>query len=145
MLKSFFFIVVFISSVYANHLDQFAKQYGFERDYKSALEKAQKKSLVLFVVVSKKECGYCRRFERRTLAKEPVVTILQKKFVVVVVDKNLDASKYPQQKYATKFTPKGFFVDPKNEKIFYETYGYVQKEDFVQTLQKVWKKWEELQ
>ena len=133
--------LVFGVSLFASNLDTFAKEMGFEREFSQALQKAKQQNKPLVLILSKHDCGWCRRFEKRTLKAKEVHTQLQKSFVVVVEDKKADTQRYPSKRYTTSFTPKSFFIDPRDESILLESNGYVKREDFVHVLERVLKRY----
>lgn len=120
-------------TLFAAHIDDFAKEMKFERDYNTALTKAKKENKILMMVLSADYCPWCRKFENKTLSSELVKPQLDTKTVSLVVDKKFDASSFPK-KYETQFTPKVFFINPHDESILKETVGYVKKDDFATSL-----------
>lgn len=55
--------------------------------------------------------------------------------MVLIVDKKFDIDTFPA-KFKTSFTPRVFFINPKDESILLESAGYVKKKDFVKSLDK---------
>ena len=133
-----FLVVAFLlgSMLYAAHIDEYATKMGFERQYAKGLQQAKEQGLKLLVMITKEQCGWCRRFEKRTLKDQEVQKLLDQKFVVVVLDKYHDKGEYPSEKLKAPFTPKSFVVDPTSERVLKEFNGYVAKDDFIQRLEK---------
>ncbi len=134
--RLFFIFFIGGNSLFGSHIDDAAVKLGFERNYAKALEHAQAKGKIFLVVLSKEDCSWCKRFERRTFADENVLKKLKENYVVILLDKEAK-EEYPYGKYETKITPKCFFVDPKTGAIIKETIGYVRKDDFAQLLDQI--------
>lgn len=123
-------------SLVAANIDNLAKKMGFERDYNIALIKAKTLKKPLVMILGADYCPWCRKFEHKTLSSSLIKPRLQKEFVVLIVDKKYDIDTFPS-KYRTKFTPRVFFINPQNEDIFFDTTGYVKKEEFAESLDNV--------
>jgi len=132
-----FFLVLFFLNVtlFAAHVDDFAKEMGYERDYKTALAKSKASQKTLVMVLGADYCPWCRKFENKTLKSSLVKTKTDKDFVVLLVDKKFDIESFPT-KFKTSFTPRVFFINPKDESILLESAGYVKKQEFSDALDK---------
>lgn len=129
------FILLFVSfSLFADNIDNYAKEMEFQRDYTTALTKAKKENKVLIMVLSSDYCPWCRKFERKTLSSKLIKPKLQNEFITLVVDKKYDADSFPSQ-FKTQFTPMVFMIDPKNENVLIKTTGYVKKKEFLNSLE----------
>ena len=135
-MKSIITILLLSLTLFGANVDKFAKEMGFERDYKTALSKAKKENKPLMMVLGADYCPWCRKFERKTLNSSLVKPRLDKEVVTLVVDKKFDVETFPQ-KFRTQFTPRVFFINSKNEEMLFDTTGYVKKKDFVLSLDRV--------
>ncbi len=130
-------ILLFLSlALFGANVDDFAKEMGFFRDYKSALAQAKKEDKPLMMVLGADYCPWCRKFERNTLSSKLIKPYLDKEVITLIVDKKYDIESFPPE-YQTQITPRVFFIDPKKQKSFYQTAGYVKKKEYLQDLQKM--------
>ena len=81
-------------------------------------------------------CPWCRKFEHKTLSSDLIKAHLDKNVVTLVVDKKYDVDSFPSQ-FKTEFTPRVFFINPKDETIISQTTGYVKKMEFMKKLDEV--------
>jgi hypothetical protein len=105
----------------ASDIADFAQKMQYETVYETAKARALKENKPLMMVMVTHYCPWCRKFERRTLEKSSVNTIVQKNFVPLIV--NREAKLYPKQ-FFTPRIPVVFFIDPKKESHFWESIGY---------------------
>ena len=133
------FVVLFLSlwlTLYASHIDEFAKNMGYERDYEKALEQAKSEKKLLMLVMVSDYCPWCRKMERKTLSMAPVAIKMHRDFVALIVDRNHEKEFYPKEYYTPRI-PTVFFIDPEKEEQIYESIGYVGYKDFKATLEDV--------
>jgi len=123
-------------TLFAAHIDKYAAEMGFERDYKTALAKAKKAKKPLMMVLGADYCPWCRKFERKTLSSKLVQPYLKNDVITLIVDKRYDIESFPKE-FRTSFTPKVFFINPFTQKSFYETTAYMKKRDFADELDTV--------
>lgn len=135
-MKRLFILLLISFSLFASNVDKFAKEMGFERDYKIALLKSKKENRVLMMVLGADYCPWCRKFEHKTLSSSLIKAHLDKNVVTLVVDKKYDVDSFPSQ-FKTEFTPRVFFINPKDETIISQTTGYVKKMEFMKKLDEV--------
>lgn len=135
-MKKLLILLAFTLSLFGAHVDKYAQEMGFERDYKTALAKAQKANKPLMMVLGADYCPWCRKFERNTLASKSIKPQIDTEVVALVVDKKFDIKTFPEA-FQTQLTPKVFFINPKTGKSFYETTGYIKKSEFKKDLDKV--------
>ncbi|MDF1879588.1 thioredoxin family protein [Sulfurimonas sp. SAG-AH-194-C20] len=131
-MKKIFILLLLSLTLFGANVDEFAKEMGFERDYKTALSKAKKQNKVLMMVLGADYCPWCRKFERKTLNSKLLKTRLQTEVVTLVVDKKFDIQSFPE-KFRTQFTPKVFFINPQDESVILDTTGYIKKKIFVES------------
>ena len=134
MMKTLF-LLLFSLTLFAAHIDNFAKEMNFHRDYNTALSQAKKENKVLVMVLGADYCPWCRKFENKTLNSALVKPYLQKEVITLVVDKKFDIESFPK-KFTTQYTPRVFYINPSNEDILHDTFGYIKKKDFMKDLQK---------
>ncbi len=132
-MKTLFFLLFFSLSIFADNIDNYAKEMNFQRDYKTALAKAKKENKMLVMILSSDYCPWCRKFERKTLSSSLVKSRLDKRVITLLVDKKYDAHLFPK-KFKTTLTPLVFFINPKDESILSQHAGYVKKREFVSIL-----------
>ena len=135
-MKKLFIFLLLSTLLFGAHIDDFAKDMNFQRDYNTALLKAKKENKVLMMVLSADYCPWCRKFEHRTLNSKLVKPRLDTEIVSLVVDKKFDVNTFPE-KFKTQYTPRVFFINPKNGDILEERAGYIKKKDFADTLDNV--------
>ena len=133
------FILLFFTltlTLFSAHIDDFASNMGYAREYNTALAQAKKENKVIMLVLVGDYCPWCRKFERKTLQRATIAINIQKNFIPVIVDKNLDKEKYPE-KYYTSVVPTVRFIDPKKDMQISESVGYKKRNDYELILKKV--------
>jgi len=133
-MKTLLTLLLLTPTLFGAHVDEYAKEMGFERDYKTALAKAQKDNKPLMMILGADYCPWCRKFERKTLSSKKVLAFMREEVITLIVDKRYDIESFPK-KFRTSFTPKVFFINPQTNKSFYQTVGYVKKKDFLEELE----------
>ena len=137
MQKLLLFILLSLTLFAANVVD-FAQKMGFERDYKTALAKANAAGKPLMMVLGADYCPWCRKFEHKTLSAKLIKSELKKRVITLVVDKKFDIKTFPSE-FQTQLTPRVFFIDPKTGKSFYQSVGYVKKKEYLVKLKEMQK------
>ena len=132
-MKIIFTLLFVISTLFSAHIDEFASNMGYYRDYDKALEKAKIENKPVMLVVVGDYCPWCRKFERKTLQKQKIAFKVQKDFIPVIVDKNLDKEKYPK-KYFPAVVPNVYFINPHKNESMFESLGYVKKKPYAKNL-----------
>ena len=133
-MKKFLLFSLLMTSLFGAHIDDFASDMGYMRDYHKAVDKAQKEHKMVMLVMVADYCPWCRKFERKTLKHISVASVVKERFVPVIMDRNLDKERYPSE-YYTPLIPNVFFIDPKDERSYLkESIGYVKRKEFVQTM-----------
>ncbi len=127
-------ILLFLSfSLFAANVDDFTKEMSFERDYITALHKEKQENKILIMLLGADYCPWCRKFERKTLNSSLLKSRLQTEVITLIVDKKFDIKTFPKQ-FRTQFTPKVFFINPKDETVILDTTGYIKKKLFAENL-----------
>jgi thioredoxin-related protein len=133
-MKKIITILLLSLTLFGANVDDFAKEMGFFRDYKTALIEAEKENKPLMMVLGADYCPWCRKFERNTLSTKMIKTFLDKEVVTLIVDKKYDIDSFPKE-FQTQLTPRVFFIDPRSQKSFYDTTGYVKKKEYLKDLE----------
>ena len=141
-MKKLFLTLLFTLSLFGSNVDNFAKEMGFERDYKTALMKAKAQNKPLMMVLGADYCPWCRKFERKTLSSKLIKPELEKEVITLVVDKKYDIETFPKE-FQTQMTPRVFFINPLTQKSFYQTAGYKKKKDYLEDLRAMKKLYKE--
>lgn len=129
-------LMVSITLMWGAQIDTYASKMGFERDYKTALEKAKAANKPLMLVIVGDYCPWCHKFERSTLNTKSIKPRLDSDVVTVIVDKKYDKTTFPE-KFQTPIIPVVFFINPNDGNKFDEKLGYVKKKEFALVLDKV--------
>lgn len=93
----------------------------FKTDYKSALQEAKKENRYLFILVTTKNCGWCKKLKKTTLQDSEIQKTLAKDYITVELDK--DSSDYPSS-MEIEGVPSVFIIDPKNEEVIKQIVGF---------------------
>ncbi len=131
-MRVFSLLFIFILTLYAS--PEAAEELAYYSDYNTAIAVAKKENKPLMLVVVTSYCPWCRKFERKSLASKKVAAMVKTMFIPVIVDRNKDAESFPE-KFQTPRIPTVFFVDPKDEKEYWETIGYLSKGEFAEALE----------
>jgi len=140
-IKIILMIFILSFSLFGANIDDFASKVNFSRNYKSAFAEAEQTNKPLMLVIVTDDCPWCKKLERSTLDTKDVKKELLD-VVPVIVDSKYDRDNFPA-KYVAKRTPTIFFIDPRQNKKFYENVGYLKKNDFLlllDSMQKAFKK-----
>ncbi len=124
-------LLMFVFALYAS--PKAAEELGYHSDYSKALRIAKEEKKPLMLVVVTTYCPWCRKFERKTLASKSVAPMIKSTYIPVIVDRNQDAALFPER-FQTPRIPTVFFVDPADEKEYWESIGYLNKTEFAEAL-----------
>jgi thioredoxin-related protein len=134
-MKNILLILLFTCSLFAAEIDTYAKEMNFYRDYDLALAEAKKANKPIMLVIVADYCPWCRKLERRTLASDEIKA-RRNEVVSVIMDQKYDADRFPKM-FLTPRKPTVFFIDPHTGEHFYESIGYVKKDEFADSLDEV--------
>ncbi len=109
------------------------KEMNYEVSYEKALEKALKQNKPIMMMIGQTECPYCNKFEVKTLTRKNINIKVQKDFIPLSLLRDKD--KFPKQ-FEAKGVPTVIFIDPKQQKAFYKSFGYKSKRDYKVELEK---------
>jgi len=127
------FSLLFILSLTLSASPDIVKSLGYFTDYDQAAAIAKKEGKPLMLVVVTSYCPWCRKFERKTLANKRVQERVNKYYIPVIVDRNKDSGTFPQR-FQTPRIPTVFFIDARSGKEYWETMGYLNKNDYLDAL-----------
>ncbi|QSZ40604.1 DUF255 domain-containing protein [Sulfurimonas aquatica] len=126
-MRYIFLVTLLCSFMFAQSYQEFAKQYGYETDYKVALQKAkQAKKDVLMVQVSN-YCPWCRKLEKKILSRENINEVIHKKYIPLIV--NREEKNLPKQ-FNTPIIPVTYIIDYEDDTAFLSLPGYKDKDEF---------------
>jgi thioredoxin-related protein len=102
-------------------------------DYEQGIYKAQKehKNLVLFVYSS--YCPWCKKMERDTLENKEVIEYLNKNYIFVAANQDID--EFPQR-FMPNGTPTTYVIDPKTQEKLFSLRGYKSPHSFLKRLKR---------
>ncbi len=126
MIKILLSIMMLVSVLLSADLD-------WPSDYEEALKQAKVQNKHVYMLITAQGCRWCRKFEATTLQDKATLELLNKKYVLLHVDKDLD---FFPKKFDTKRVPKHYFITEKGEEI-YSFLGYWNSEDFTSFLDDV--------
>ncbi len=126
-------LLTMLSILYGAHIDEFASEVGYLRDYDTALKTAKEQNKLVMLVVVGDYCPWCKKFERKTLKSAEVKAQVDRDFIAVVIDKYKDKGHYPKEFYAP-LIPAVYFVDPSNGKSILETVAYMKKAEYMENM-----------
>lgn len=127
-LKILLTLMTLLATLTLSAEESFASEYGYLSSYKEAKIKAlkeQKPMMILFVTAS---CPWCQKLKNQTLKKEEAYAIINNSFIPVMLDKETD--EFPKF-LMPQVVPTITFVEPKEERKFFQILGYKSLEDAV--------------
>lgn len=107
-MKYIILTLLLISSLWSAEL-------GWSDDYEQSLEVAKKENKNLYVLITSSGCPWCKKFENTTLQDEEILKMLSEKYVLVLVNRDIDD--IPSWMNA-RSTPRHYFVTAKGKEIF---------------------------
>ncbi|WP_455755625.1 thioredoxin family protein [Sulfurimonas sp.] len=140
-MKIIFLVFVFSFTLFAAHIDEFASNMGYYRDYNKALSQAKKEDKVIMLVIIGDYCPWCRKFERKTLQRAKVAINVQNNFIPLIVDKNYDKDKYPAR-FSTQIVPTVYYIEPKKEQQLFQSLGYIKRDEYQEQLNGIFKSYQ---
>mgnify|MGYP002712334473 FL=1 len=122
------------SLVFSQTYREFAKEMGYETEYKTALQKAKKENKELMVLMVTNYCPWCSKFEKKTLSDKKVDDAVKSKYIPLII--NRQEGGFPSYLH-TPIVPVTFFVNPQDEKVIHESVGFSNKLDFLNLLEQL--------
>ena len=131
-----FLLFILSTSLWSAKIDIFANENSYFRGYDLALSVAKKENKTIMLVLVADFCPWCKKFERKTLQNELVSKLVKQNFIPIIVDNYRDVGSYPK-KLSTSKLPTIYFINPSTQKTISKSTLYVNKNDFLVTMQKV--------
>jgi len=113
----------------------------WEKDYRTAVAKAETAGKPIFFVFSSHECKWCRHLEATTFNDPEVIEMLNRDFVNVIA--YTDQGDYVPQALWSPGTPALWFLDTRGEAMFQPIPGAVGPKDFLEAADIVLKEFEQ--
>ncbi len=132
-MKKLLLLTLFVSLAFAQSYKEFAKKYNYETNYEQALKraKAEKKDILMVQVTN--YCPWCRKLEKKVLAKKSVNAEVQKRYIPLIVNRE---EKSLNKRFDTPIVPVTYIISYKDDANFTSKPGYQGKEDFLYMLKK---------
>ncbi len=130
MVRLFLLSVLAASVVFGSSAREEAQFLGAETNFQTALEKAKAQKKMLVMVVVKKNCRWCSKLVHRTMGDSDVKTVLDKKYVTLILDRH---DTYPKV-FTEDFFPSIFYIDYSTGQSVYENVGFIGKKCFLNDL-----------
>ena len=127
-MKVFILFVLITLVLQAGSIEDFAADNGYEVSYEKALEKAKNEKKPIMLVMVTHYCPWCRKYEKNTLTKKSIKTLVSKKYVPLIL--NRSQQQFPK-KFDTPRIPTTFFIDAKDERLIYSEMGFKTKSEFI--------------
>jgi len=132
-MKKLLLIALLATLSFAQSYKEFAKKYGYETVYSVALAKAKKAQKPILMVQITNYCPWCRKLEKKVLAKEKINTYIHKYYIPLIL--NREEAVLPKR-FATPIVPVTYIIDYKDDTKFTKIMGYKSKEDFAHLIKK---------
>jgi hypothetical protein len=113
--------------------EKLVEKANYESSYEESIKKAQELNMPVMMVVGQKGCPYCSKFYNKTLTRKSIKNLVHKDFIPLSVLRFTDS--FPKR-FVTKGVPTVLFLDPKEEKVFYKSFGYKSKGEYKGELKK---------
>ncbi len=101
--------------------------------YEYAIAKGLKENKNILMYTHSPYCPWCTKMENETLSNKKVIEFINKNYVYVSIDVEMDD-------FPTKFKPNGtpttFIIDPKTQKKLYSLRGYKSPRSFLGRLKR---------
>lgn len=111
----------------------FAKDLGYETDYKNAIQRAKKEEKNIMFVMVANFCPWCVKFEKYILSKNSYNKKIQKKYIPLII--NREENNFPKQ-FQTPLVPAIYFINYKDETIENKVVGYNNRFEFFRIIEK---------
>lgn len=121
-------IFILSFSLFANDSKGFAREMGYELDYKKAFELAKKEKKELMLVMVANFCPWCIKLEKKVLKKKSINDKVHQKYIPLIL--NREEGRFPKD-FETEMIPTVYFIDHTTGKIKTKVVGYNNKQDFI--------------
>lgn len=133
-MKALLMLLLAVLVASAQSYKEFAKEVGYETNYNVALQKAKNEGKDLMVLMITNYCPWCSKFEKKTLSDKKIDEAIQSEYVPLIINK--EEGGFPPYLNAP-IVPTTYFVDPKEEKAYFERVGFVNKVEFLELLKQI--------
>ena len=132
-MKKLLLLVLLTVLTYAQSYKEFATKYKYETNYEKALEraKAEKKDILLVQVTN--YCPWCRKLEKKVLAKDVVNSEIHKNYIPLIVNREEHTL---DKRFDTPIVPVTYIISYKDDTQFKAKPGYHSKLDFLHIIKK---------
>ena len=132
-MKKLLLLTLLVTLAFAQSYKEFAKEYNYEIDYAKALERAKAEKKDILMVQITNYCPWCRKLEKKVLAKKSVNAEVQKNYIPLIV--NREEGKL-DKRFDTPIVPVSYIISYKDDTKFTSRPGYLGKSDFLYMLKK---------
>ena len=112
--------------------ETFAKDMGYETNYKNALAKAKKEDKAVMLFMTTANCPWCRKLENRILSQSDIDAQIKEKYIPLML--NQDTDTYPKEFAKTGIVPVLNIINSKTEMLENQFIGYSSRGAFLQIL-----------
>ena len=126
-MKKILLFLALSTLLFAQTYQEFAKENGYELDYKTALSKAKSQNKELMLLLVTNYCPWCKKYEQLTLSNKEINAKVHSRYVPLII--NREERNFPAQ-FDSTTVPVTYFVNSKDEKIKESVRGYQTKEEF---------------
>ncbi|MEA3227515.1 MAG: DUF255 domain-containing protein [Campylobacterota bacterium] len=113
-----------------------SSELNWNSSYEKALKEAKAQNKDIYMLIVSSDCRWCRKFESTTLQDSEVIKRLEKKYILLEVNKDKD---FIDPRFNTKSVPRHYFIR-EDEKIIHNFLGAWNRSDFYSFLKDVDKK-----
>jgi hypothetical protein len=113
--------------------ETFAKDMGYETNYKTALAKAKKEGKRIMLFMTTAYCPWCRKLENRILSQSDIDARIKAKYIPLMLNQDLD--KYPKEFAKTGVVPTLNIINADTEVLEEQFIGYSSRGDFLRVLE----------
>ncbi len=107
------------------------------KKYNEAMQEATKTNKVVIVTVVSSTCPWCRKFEAETLKSKNVEATVNKDFIYVILNKDMDTL---PPSLSCRMVPTTFFLDKKGNIVSQTAVGFKYPDEFIEYLTEALKK-----
>jgi thioredoxin-related protein len=119
----------------------FGGELSWSHNYKKALLEAKREDKPLYILITSRDCRWCKKFVATTLQDKKVLQKLYHDFIVVHLLRDKD---YIPKKFAISPVPRHYFVDA-NGTLLYSALGYRDEELFTSFMVNAQQKYKQIQ
>jgi len=129
-MRYFSVLILLISTIYASNLN-------WSHNYEATIKQAKKEHKRVYMLITSKDCRWCRKFESTTLQEKEVLKRLKKEYILLHISRDED---YMPEYFKKKRVPRHYFLNRDGD-IIYSFLGYWVAEDFFSFLDDVDKRY----